>query len=130
MAKIREVESSNGLNLVGDDGRALGPYQFHANTWQHVTEMRIKKRVLYVSWRRGAMNEVWSHVYALDYATWIEQQLLRRLGWCSEQLIYASWNQGLSRVLQAKGRLSSLSSTTQAKCLKFSSKRLTAQDTN
>lgn len=76
------------------------------------------------------MNEVWSHIYAVEYAEWIERVLMDRLGWCSEQMIYASWNVGVNRVIKAKGHLSGLKRATQVRCLKFSSAKVYKQAKN
>jgi len=35
---IRMVESSDGKNLVGDGGKAIGPYQIHKAYWQDAVE--------------------------------------------------------------------------------------------
>jgi len=121
--KIREIESSGGKFLIGDNGKARGPFQFHAIAWQQVTELRKRRGLSSTSWKTGAMTEYWSRIYAKDYADWLADQLLKELGWCSERSIYAAWNAGLSRVLAVNGDLYRLNRLTVSKCAQLDAAR-------
>lgn len=123
--RIREIESSGGKYLIGDQGRSRGPFHFHRATWRHVTQIRGRLGLSSVSYETGAMNEVWARRYAQTYITWLGQQLTAELGWCSEQSIYAAWNAGLSRVLAVEGDITRLNRTTVRKCLLLDATRVT-----
>lgn len=122
--QIRRIESTDGRYLIGDGGRARGPYQFHFNTWEHVHLLR-KRQSLSAGpeWFNGAMNEQWSRAYAQTYLEWIAQTLQKKLGWCSQQTIYASWNVGVYNVIKVKGDVRRLGPRVQQHCLRFSAKR-------
>lgn len=69
------------------------------------------------------MDMKWSTRYADTYANWLATQLTVKLGWCSEQTVYAAWNVGLSRVVNVNGDLTRINDTTQDKCRTLSSVR-------
>ena len=124
LSKVRSVEVGKAQSsVVGDGGRARGLYQFHSAAW---TDVSSRRRILgqpIVSFRQGAHDEYWSALYAIDHTHWLEENIHKKFGWCSEQMLYAAWNAGLSRVLNSKGRLENLPAITQRGCRKFSAVR-------
>lgn len=71
-------------------------------------------------WRIGAVQAKYSHIVAREYLQWLQRRLIAELGWNSEQLVYAAWNTGLSRVLEANGSLERLNTETRRRAAQFS----------
>lgn len=73
------------------------------------------------------MNLRWSTLYAETYVDWLASELLRKVGWYSEQTVYAAWNIGLSKVVAVNGDMTQVNDTTRAKCRSLSSVRHTSR---
>lgn len=108
LAKLKVWESSNGKRMWGDKGRALGPYQFHKQTWDQTTAIRRRQNLPTLPWRQGAPDPKWAAEYAASYCNWLGRVLTIELGYCTQALVYASWNAGIQRVLDVKGNWSKI----------------------
>lgn len=105
--RLAWLETRNRF-LVGDGGKARGVFQFHRATWSEVTRLRRKAGLATTDYQAGTACVTWSRRYARSYLLWLEQNLLQHFGYCSEQLVYASYNAGLGRVKALNGKLQRL----------------------
>ena len=86
---------SGGRNVTGDNGRALGYYQFWATAWRHASNLRREANLPVLPYRTGAADLLASKAHAQILLQWHERQL-RRNG-CKHPTpgqLYASWNLG------------------------------------
>jgi len=101
---VREVESAGGKRLVGDNGKALGPYQFHFESWDYTKRHLVSEQSLKVSYsKEAAFKESLSREYASLYCQFIENCLEAHKIKSSPALVYACYNYGLRKVLRVKG---------------------------
>lgn len=105
LVKVANVESAQNPGAVGDGGKARGLYQFHRRTWEHVSQIRKAEGAAVYAYQPFAHSVGKSTEYALTYSRWLEQALSSRLGYADEQLIYAAWNAGITKLLAAQGDL-------------------------
>jgi hypothetical protein len=95
---IGQIESSGGRYTVGDNGRANGIWQMHANAWKDVSAYRARKDLSTWSYRH-AHDPVVARIYARDYLTMLEKQIRNALGrGPTPELIYAAYNVGFARL--------------------------------
>jgi hypothetical protein len=92
---IEAEESNHRPGAIGDNGKAIGLFQFHEAAWIHTSEIRRKKgkpTYPYVY----AYNQSINKAYAVDWLEWHEEQLTKRLG-RSPNIgeLFASHNLGL-----------------------------------
>jgi hypothetical protein len=66
---IRMVESSDGKNLVGDGGKAIGPYQIHKCYWQDAVQFDPSIGGSYKDCMNRAYSERIVIAYLNRYAT-------------------------------------------------------------
>lgn len=97
--RIAMVESSGNPHAVGDGGRARGLYQFHARTWQHVTQLRRAQGQPCWPYSAAVRPEV-AGAYARTYVRWIAAQLQQKVGHVTDRMIYGAWNAGCARFLR------------------------------
>ena len=116
---VRQIESSGGRFVVGDGGRARGPWQMHAAAWKDVTTLRAHNGM--PTWNYiHAYEPAVARLYARDYLTILENQLrntLRREP--TAELIYAAYNVGFARLESLGFRLERVPRTTRAACARL-----------
>jgi hypothetical protein len=86
---------SGGRNVTGDNGRALGYYQFWATAWRHASNLRREANLPVLPYRTGAADLLASKTHAQILLQWHEKQLKRN--GCTHPTpgqLYASWNLG------------------------------------
>jgi len=86
---------SDGRNVTGDGGRALGYYQFWATAWRHASNLRRERSLPVLPYKKGAADLLVSTAHAQILLKWHEKQLKRN--GCKHPTpgqLYASWNIG------------------------------------
>lgn len=113
---VRQIESSDGRYLYGDDGRSLGAFQLSEAAWADVNEWRKGKKLKTYSYQRYALHEYINRVYASNYLSMIHGELskkLKRKPSASE--IYAAYNMGLGNFAECGYRLAKVNPVTAKK---------------
>jgi len=114
---VRQVESSNGRELYGDQGRSLGPFQLSEAAWLDVSAWRKDHGQKVYSYRQYVMHAYINRAYAADYLAMIHTELhrkLRREPTVGE--IYAAYNMGLGSFAGCKYRIARVNPVTARKC--------------
>lgn len=112
LERVAYVESNNRASAIGDNGKAVGAFQFWAIGWEHASQLR-----------KASGQPVWPYYEARDYAkskeyartylTYLERSLAKALGrQPTEGEIYAAWNCGLGRFRQLGFDLNRVPTTT------------------
>lgn len=94
---VRQIESSDGRFIYGDDGRSLGDFQIRRGAWQDVNQWRKSRGLKTYDYQKNVFNKSISQVYAADYIALLHHQLqtqFKREPTPSE--IYAAYNMGLT----------------------------------
>jgi hypothetical protein len=94
---VREIESSGGKFVYGDDGRSLGEFQITQAAWTDVTRWRRSRGLATYSYRPHVFNPEINRLYAADYITILRGHLvthLKREPTAGE--IYAAYNMGFT----------------------------------
>lgn len=119
---LRQVESDGGKKLVGDDGKALGPYQFHRAAWDYVRGHLLSYTESFYdftySWCYVSDEEI-SRVYAKRYCAFIERELWKHKIQPTPERIYAAYNYGYHRVIRVSGHINLLPLSVQSKVQRF-----------
>jgi hypothetical protein len=114
---VRVVESSDGLNLYGDGGRSLGPFQLSEGAWADVNGWRKSHGLTVYAYRTHVMHDYINRVYAADYLAMIHSELSRKLHRePTHGEIYAAYNMGLSKFAVCGYRLANVNAETARKC--------------
>lgn len=121
LRRVMVVESEGRANVKGDGGRALGYYQFHASTWEHVSAMRKVRLLPIYTYKDGAVNLQQSTSYAGIYFEWIRDQLEAHKIVPTQDRMYAAFNAGVNNVIRVKGDISKLSDRARRNVARFRS---------
>jgi hypothetical protein len=114
---VRAVESSNGRQLVGDNGESLGDFQLSEAAWLDVNEWRKARRLKTYSYQNSVYNGYISRVYASNYLTILHGELSRKMKRSpSHAELYAAYNMGLGTFAECNFRLNRVNPVTRAKC--------------
>lgn len=114
---VRQIESSNGQLVVGDNGRSLGAFQLSEAAWVDVSFWRKARGLKTYAYREYVMHAYINQTYAADYLAMIHAELsrkLRRPPTAGE--VYAAYNMGLSNFAECKYTLAKVNPVTQKKC--------------
>tara|TARA_R110000787_G_scaffold16774_2_gene52556 strand:+ start:6801 stop:7280 length:480 start_codon:yes stop_codon:yes gene_type:complete len=93
---VRHYESADGTQLVGDGGKAIGPYQFHKAAWTDVNKLRRAQGLKQYDYQY-AYNEQISKIYCKMFLKDLERRINREIGpkyTCSPAGVYIAWNYG------------------------------------
>ncbi len=115
---VAQIESG-GRDAIGDGGKAHGCWQMHEPAWQDSTAFR--KRQGWPVWGyESAHDPVVARLYARDYLTILEKQLLRTFGDdVTPELIYAAYNMGFGRFQKLGFLMAKAPRHTQAACARL-----------
>jgi hypothetical protein len=114
---IRQVESSNGANKVGDNGDSLGEFQLSEAAWLDVNGWRKTRALKTYPYDRTVFHSYISRVYASNYLTILYDELNRKLHRAPTPAeLYAAYNLGLSSFAQCDYKLKRVNPTTRARC--------------
>ncbi len=114
---IRFVESSNGLNKVGDNGDSLGEFQLSEAAWLDVNDWRRARGLKTYPYERTVFHSYISRVYASNYLTILHSELSRRLKRAPNHAeIYAAYNLGLNSFAQCNYSLQRVNPVTRSRC--------------
>lgn len=114
---VRQVESSNGRSIYGDEGRSLGAFQLSEAAWVDVNAWRKARNLKVYSYRAHVMHHYINQTYAADYLAMIHGELsrkLRRRPTSGE--IYAAYNMGFTNFAECNYRLANVNPVTARKC--------------
>jgi hypothetical protein len=101
---IRHVESTSGVNLVGDAGASLGDFQMSQAAWADVSEWRRDNGLKVYSYKQYAMHAYINKVYAANYLSMIHSHLKRQLKRSPTiEEVYAGYNIGLAKFGESCG---------------------------
>ena len=114
---IRQIESADGLLLVGDDGRSPGAYQISRAAWADVNAWRKAHRLPVLEYSSNVWSESISRSYAAQYLQLLHARLARSLERSpSTAELYAAYNLGLSGFARCRYHLGRVNANTAAKC--------------
>ena len=114
---VRQVESSGGRFLVGDEGRSLGEFQISEAAWLDVNSWREARSLKTYDYRENVMNAFINRVYASNYLSFLHDQLRRRLGrQPTLGEMYAAYNMGLKAFAECGFKLTRVNATTRGRC--------------
>jgi hypothetical protein len=116
---VAGIESSHNPKAIGDNGLALGEYQFHKAAWEQVSAQRKAKGLRAYPYSY-AHDRLVAREYAEAYLTWIASDLQRRLG--RKPLaweVYAAFNRGVGGFKALGYKFSNLPSHTKRSCSKI-----------
>jgi hypothetical protein len=114
---IRFVESSNGANIVGDNGDSLGEFQLSEAAWLDVNEWRRARALKTYPYDRTVFHSYISRAYASNYLTILHGELNRRLKRApSHGELYAAYNLGLASFAQCNYSLHRVNPITRSRC--------------
>src|SRR5687768_7067384 len=74
---VRFVESSNGVNKVGDNGESLGDFQLSEAAWLDVNAWRRARALKIYPYEETVFHSYISRVYASNYLTILYNELNR-----------------------------------------------------
>src|SRR5881394_2918440 len=74
---VRVVESADGLQTYGDEGRSLGDFQISEGAWLDVNSRRRARGEKTYDYSRKVLNRQLNRAYAADYLTLIHNELER-----------------------------------------------------
>jgi hypothetical protein len=113
---VRQVESSGGQFLYGDDGRSLGAFQLSEAAWADVNEWRKARKLKTYSYSGHALHSYLNQVYASNYLTMIHSELSRKLKRKpTSSEVYAAYNMGLGNFAECNYRLNQVNPVTAKK---------------
>jgi len=114
---VRYIESSNGLNLYGDEGRSLGDFQISEAAWIDVSAWRKTRKLPAYSYGGHVFNRRINRLYAANYLSLLYTELSSRMSRLpSGAELYAAYNMGLTQFAQCRYELRQVNATTQRKC--------------
>jgi len=114
---VRVVESADGQNLYGDQGRSLGAFQLSEAAWADVSGWRKARGLKLYSYRAHVMHDFINRAYAADYLAMIHGELSRKLHRPpTNGEIYAAYNMGLSHFAVCGYRMANVNPVTAKKC--------------
>jgi len=117
---IRQIESANGRQVVGDQGRSLGAYQLSKAAWADVSAWRHSRNLETCDYETGVWCEDVSRSYAADYLRLIGTRLASRLHRSpTSGEVYAAYNMGLSAFARCQYSLGRVNSMTASKCCRI-----------
>ncbi|MFN7140552.1 MAG: transglycosylase SLT domain-containing protein [Limisphaerales bacterium] len=115
---IRQVESSGGKFVYGDNGRSLGEFQMTQAAWIDVNRWRKARGLTLHNYRDEVFRPQIARQYASNYISILRQGLLHKLKrepTASE--IYAAYNIGLAKFgAQCGYDIRRVNATTARKC--------------
>ena len=113
---VRQIESSGGQFLYGDEGRSLGAFQLSEAAWADVNEWRKARKLKTYAYHEHVLHTYINKVYASNYLSLIHSELskkLKRKPTSSE--VYAAYNMGLSNFAQCGYRMAEVNPVTAKK---------------
>jgi hypothetical protein len=114
---VRMVESSNGINRVGDNGESLGDYQLSEAAWLDVNAWRRARALKTYPYESTVFHRYISRVYASNYLTILYTELNRKLNRPPNPAeLYAAYNLGLASFEQCEFNLQRVNPVTRARC--------------
>jgi hypothetical protein len=114
---VRLVESSNGLNRVGDNGESLGDFQLSEAAWLDVNVWRRARGLKTYPYSSTVFHGYISRVYASNYLTILYTELDRKLKRPPTHAeLYAAYNMGLASFAQCNFQLHRVNPVTRARC--------------
>ena len=114
---IRFVESSNGINKVGDNGDSLGEFQLSEAAWLDVNDWRYARGLKTYPYDKTVFHSYISRVYASNFLTILHGELGRRLKRAPNHAeLYAAYNLGLSSFAQCNYNVQRVNPVTRARC--------------
>ena len=115
---IRQVESSGGKFVYGDEGRSLGDFQMGRLAWIDVNRWRKARNLKQHNYRTAVFQSEIAREYAANYLTILRDNLLKKLKRePSASELYAAYNIGLYRFgRQCNYDIRRINSTTARKC--------------
>jgi hypothetical protein len=114
---VRYVESSNGINKVGDNGDSLGEFQLSEAAWLDVNDWRSARGLKTYSYDKAVFHSYISRVYASNYLTILHGELSRKLKRTPNHAeLYAAYNLGLASFAQCNYNVRRVNPVTRARC--------------
>src|SRR4051812_13164768 len=114
---LRFVESSNGMNKVGDNGDSLGEFQLSEAAWLDVNDWRQARGLKTYPYQKTVFHSYISRVYASNYLTILHGELSRKLKRPPNHAeLYAAYNLGLSSFAQCNYNVQRVNPVTRARC--------------
>ena len=117
LSAVRFVESSNGQNLVGDEGRSLGDFQISEAAWIDVSSQRKARGLRAYDYRHHVLVPKINRLYASEYFSLIHQQLRKKYKRPPTHAeLYAAYNMGLDSFAECEFQMSQVNPVTLQKC--------------
>jgi hypothetical protein len=114
---VRFVESSNGLNTIGDNGESLGEFQLSEAAWLDVNAWRRSRGLKTYPYDRTVFHSYIGRVYASNYFTILYTELNRKLKKPpTHGELYAAYNIGLSSFAQCEFKMQRVNPVTRSRC--------------
>jgi len=119
LSRVEQIESGGNPRAIGDNGKAIGSFQFHAAAWRTVNNSRavVGRRV--VPYPSGAANRDLAREFAFDYFTILHGQFVKHGKNPSHADLYAAWNLGFAGYKKRGFDLRRCPQITQRACGKF-----------
>ena len=119
LSRVEQIESGGNHRAIGDNGKAIGSFQFHAAAWQMVNNLRAVGNRRVVPYPSGATNRDCAREFAFDYFTILHGQFVKHGKIPSHADLYAAWNLGFAGYKKRGFDLSRCPQITQRACRKF-----------
>jgi hypothetical protein len=114
---VRQVESGNGAQKIGDNGESLGEFQLSEAAWLDVNAWRRSRSLKTYPYDRTVFHSYISRVYASNYLTILHDELTRKLKRPPTHAeLYAAYNLGLSTFAQCDYKVQRVNPVTRARC--------------
>ena len=114
---VRFVESSNGVNRLGDNGESLGDFQLSEAAWLDVNAWRRARALKTYPYEGTVYHTYISRVYASNYLSILYAELSRKLKRPpTHGELYAAYNLGLTTFAQCDYDLQRVNPVTRARC--------------